>query len=87
MQALYCKDDSKLIITLIDGAFYFLNNKTPTKSFFKSVNENVPLTALKWKSNKDFLIGDTEGNIFWYEYLKEDNSIQERAKITDPSEE
>jgi hypothetical protein len=54
MHALYNKDDSKLVVTLIDGAFYFFNNKNTNKSFFHTLNENVPLTSLKWKSNKNF---------------------------------
>lgn len=76
MMAAYNKDDTKLVINLIDGAFYFFNNKNPNKSFFHTLNENVPLTSLKWKSTKNFLVGDTEGNLFELEYNKEKNSIK-----------
>lgn len=76
MMASYNKDDSKLVINLIDGAFYFFNNKNPNKSFFHTLNENVPLTSLKWKTTKNFLVGDTEGNLFELEYDKENNTIK-----------
>lgn len=84
MQALYSKDDSHLVITLIDGAIYFLNNKSPNKSFFHSINENVPLTALKWKTTKDFMIGDTEGNFYDLQFDSENNEIKEINKLHDP---
>lgn len=53
-----------------------MNNTTANKSFFHSVNENIPLTAFKWKNNDDFLIGDTEGNIYEYHYDKDTNAVK-----------
>lgn len=85
MQASYNKDDTKLVINLIDGAFYFFNNKFPNKSFFHTLNENVPLTSLKWKTTKSFLVGDTEGNLFELEYDKEQNKVKTLQTINDYS--
>lgn len=84
MSAQYNKDDSKLIIPLIDGAFYFFNNKNSNKSFFHTLNENVPLTSLKWKSNKNFFIGDTEGNLYELSLDKEMNAVKTVSHIIDP---
>ena len=64
-----------MVITLIDGAIYFLNNKNISKSFFYTINENVPITALKWKSNKKFFLGDTDGKFYEVEYFKKSNEI------------
>ncbi len=84
MQAKFSKDDSKLVVTLIDGAIYFLNNKTMSKGFFYNINENVPITSLKWKNNKTFLVGDTESKIYEVEYFKESSELCIGEEIYDP---
>ena len=53
---------------MIDGTIYLLNNKNVSKSFFVTINTDTPITALKWKNNRKFYLGDTEGILYDAEY-------------------
>lgn len=71
----FSPDDSKCITTLLDGRIYFMNSKKPASNYFHTVNEHAPITALTWKDNLNFLLGDTEGKIYEYKTSRENNSL------------
>lgn len=86
MQTKISQDDNKIVITLMNGSLYFLNNKNLTKSFFHTVEENVPLTSLIWKNNKTFYLGNTNGSLFQYEFSKEANKLELINQFNDKKE-
>jgi COMPASS component SWD3 len=86
LQTRISDDDNKILLSLMNGQLYFFNNKNTTKSFFHTIKENVPLTALMWKNNKRFFVGDTEGNFFEMEYSKEANKFETSFQMNDNDE-
>lgn len=82
----FSPDDSKAVATLLNGNVYVLNCKNPAANYTYTVNPSNPITALVWRDANKFLVGDTDGHVFEYEHLKEENTLKEVHRYVDPED-
>lgn len=84
--AKYSTDDNKIAVTMLDGSISVINPKEEHKYKTKMLTNQCPATSIIWKNSKQFLVGDTDGNIYELEYQKSENDIITLSKIQDPTE-